>query len=88
MQKYYIKRNLQNISFLIDAIYANLDKFTRYLLPIYKKTIPSSTSSRSTILLLRFFSCSNVAPNRNDTITLPLRTMETMLIIASGKLKA
>ena len=39
-------------------------------------------------ILFRFFSLKTMAPNRKETITLPLLIIETIEIIASSKLKA
>ena len=55
---------------------------------MYKNTIPNKTRARSTILLLRFFSWKNKAPKRKETTTLPLLTMETIDIMAPGRLSA
>ena len=40
--------------------------------------------TKSTALLLRFFSCNNNAPHKNVTMTLPRRIMETTAMSASA----
>ena len=46
--------------------------------PISRKNKPRRTRMRSMTLLRRFFSWKRSAPQRNDTITLERRIMETM----------
>ena len=46
--------------------------------PISRKKRPRRTSRRSMTLLLRFFSWKRRAPQRNDTMTLLRRIMETI----------
>ena len=55
-----------------------------YLLPKYRKNIPINTKIRSTALLFKFFSRKNRAPNKNETTTLPRRTIETIDIMESS----
>ena len=51
---------------------------------MYRQIMPSSTRARSTTFDLRFFSWKAMAAKRKLTITLPLLTIDTMLIIAPG----
>ena len=50
--------------------------------------MPISTKAKSTTLLFKFFSRKNMAPHRNDTTTLPRRTIDTMEIMAPSRLRA
>ena len=59
-----------------------------YLLPINKQAIPINTKIKSIALERRFFSLNIIAPKRKETITLPLRTIDTTAIIAPGHDKA
>jgi hypothetical protein len=59
-----------------------------YELPKYKNIIPIRISNKSIALLFKFFSLNTIAPKRKETITLPRRTIETMEIMASSRLKA
>lgn len=76
--------NDSSFSILNSSFFFLKSSFPSYLLPKYKKNIPISTKIRSTALLFKFFSRKNKAPNRNDTTTLPLRTIDTMDIIESS----
>ena len=58
------------------------------LLPINKQTIPINTKIKSIALERRFFSLNIIAPKRKETMTLPLRTIDTTAIIAPGHDKA
>ena len=56
--------------------------------PIYRNTIPRSTSRRSMALLRKFFSRKTKAPTRKLTSTLPRRIMLTTLTSEPSMLKA
>ena len=53
---------------------------------MYRNTIPNSTNAKSNAFAFRFFSWNITAPNRKLTMTLPMRTIDTMDIIAAGRL--
>ena len=61
---------------------------THQRLPIQMNSIPSKMRKRSKALALRFFSWKSKAPHMKLTITELRRTMETMEIMAAGRLKA
>ncbi|EFR51567.1 hypothetical protein BFAG_00260 [Bacteroides fragilis 3_1_12] len=62
----------------------NLVSLRSYLVPKYRNIIPINTRIRSIALLFKFFSRNIIAPKRKDTMTLPLRTIETIEIIESS----
>lgn len=53
-----------------------------YLLPINKQSIPNKTKNKSMAFERKFFSRNTIAPKRNETMTLPRRTIDTTAIIA------
>lgn len=59
-----------------------------YAVPIHRQTMPSRTRARSTTFDFRFRSLNNRAAPRNDTTTLPRRTIDTTEIRAPGWLSA
>lgn len=59
-----------------------------YAVPIHRQTMPSRTRARSTAFDFRFRSLNNRAAPRNDTTTLPRRTIDTTEIRAPGWLSA
>ncbi len=58
------------------------------MVPISRKVSPINTKIRSIALLRRFFSWKNMAPNRNETITLLRLIMDMIEIIDSLEVKA
>lgn len=65
-----------------------ISKENCYLLPINNKTIDKSTRIKSKALARRFFSWKKAAPKRKLTITLLRRIIDTIEIIAPGRLSA
>ena len=65
-----------------------LDVFSIYSAPKYRNIIPNNTSNKSKAFRFRFFSRKNIAPQRNDTMTLLLLTIDTTEISAPSRLRA
>ena len=57
-----------------------------YFVPRYKNIIPMMINSKSKNFPFKFFSCKTKAPKAKLTITLPLRTIDIIDIIAPSRL--
>ena len=85
----YKRFDVSNVSFDAKLLVLFLiSKKNSYLLPINNKTMDKSTRTRSTALAFRLCSWKKTAPNRKLTMTLLRRIMDTIEIIAPGKLSA
>ena len=74
--------------FYFSTLLFPLYPFYLYKLPNQRKTSPRRTRNRSKNFDFRFFSWNIIAPKRKLTITLALRTILTMEIIAPSMLSA
>ena len=82
--KFSAKLQHFNVLAKFSALFRLITWFLHYFDPKNKNNIDKRTSNKSKALAFRFFSLNINAPKRNETITLPLRIILTILIIASS----